>query len=365
VPELPVATLMGILGALAGLVIGFVARRLKFCTLSSIESALYGNNWVQARSWGLAIAVAILSTHLLDHYGFIQIGESFHLSPRIAIAGPIVGGIMFGMGMAAVGTCGFGAVLRSAGGDMRAAMVLITVAVFGYMTMRGIIGVMRMAVIEPFTIPLEEGYDASFAALTAQFLGGEIADFRLVTAIVISLLIAVWCLKDRKFRSNPAAVAGGTIVGLIVAFGWFSTGYIGADDFDPQPLRSLGFVSPSAESLVYLMTFTGATIEFGIGATFGTVAGGFLAAISRRQFRLEAFDDPREMLRHLIGAAMMGIGGVTAIGCTVGQGLSGVSTLAIPSFVALASIIVGAIIGLKLLMHGGLIMSVRTFLHGE
>ena len=118
--DLPIPTLMGLLGAFAGLVLGYVARRLRFCTLSAVESALYGDNWIQARMWALAIAVAVMATHLLASVQLIDLTQSFHLLPRLALAGPIIGGILFGMGMASVGTCGFGALLRAGGGDLGA-----------------------------------------------------------------------------------------------------------------------------------------------------------------------------------------------------------------------------------------------------
>ncbi len=364
IEEMSVPSLMGWGGGLIGLALGYVARARRFCTLSAIESALYGDSWVQARMWALAIAVAALGVHLLHAGGVIALTETFHLLPRIAWLGPLAGGVLFGLGMAAVGTCGFGALLRAAGGDLRAIVVLLVIAVSGYMTMRGLFGVARVALVDAATIPLSAGWDASAAALLGWITGADGPVARLPLAALLALALAAWAFRDRTFRANAAAWASALAVGLLVTGGWALTGTLGADPFDPQALISLRFIAPLGESLVYLMTYTGAVIDFGIASIFGVLLGGYLAALRHGECRLEAFDDAREMRRHLIGGVFMGVGGVTAMGCTIGQGITGVSTLALPSFLALGGIVLGAVGGLKLLMLGGLSVPFATALRG-
>ena len=140
----------------------------------------------------------------------------------------------------------------------------------------------------------------------------------------------------------------------MVPLGWWLTGVLGFDDFEPTALSSFSFVSPAGDSIQYLMTYTGATINFGIATVGGVIIGSFLVAIISGSFYIEAFNDKEDMKRHLLGAAIMGVGGVLALGCTVGQGITGMSTLALGSVISLISIIVGALIGFKYLEEGTL-----------
>jgi len=139
---------------------------------------------------------------------------------------------------------------------------------------------------------------------------------------------------------------------LLVPVAWYVTGVIGFDDFEPTPLASFTFVAPVGESIQYLMTFTGSTINFGIAVIGGIIIGSFIAAKSSGEFRVEAFTDADDMVRHMVGGSIMGIGGVMALGCTVGQGITGMSTLAIGSVLALLSILFGGYFGMKYLEDG-------------
>lgn len=349
--DIPISQLVAGLGALVGIWLGFTARALRFCTLSAVETAYFGENWVQIRMWVFAIAVAAAGTLVLVETDTIDISETVHLLPRFAILGPVLGGLLFGLGMAAVGTCSFGAILRASGGDLRGLIVVLVVGIVGYMTIRGFLAPLRIAFVEPAAIPLGGGLNATAGSLVGS-IAKEISAAPTIAAIVAILGLAAWCLKDGEFRGNARAVIGATSVGLAVIAGWYVTGYVGADDFDPQPTESVTFVAASSSSLIFLMTYTGSSISFPIGLFFGVLIGGAIAAWRNNEMRLEAFDDPREMRRHIIGAVLMGIGGVLAMGCSLGQGLTGVSTLALPSFLALLSMWAGAVIGLRILIYG-------------
>ncbi len=347
-----VATSVALGGAVLGIILGFVARWTRFCTLSAVETAIYGDNTVQIRMWVFAIAIAAAGTALIVHGGLVDISETVHLLPRFAIAGPVLGGLMFGLGMAAVGTCGFGSVLRAGGGDLRGLVVVLVIGVPGYMTLRGIFALPRLAYVETLSLPLPIGTNATLGSLLVDVAGLGFPSLKLPIALGASMLLALWCLAGRDFRTNGKALAGSAVVGLTVIGGWFVTGWIGGDEFNPQPVESLSFVAAAGATVIYLMTFTGATVTFGVGLFIGVLAGSFLAAWKFDELRLDAFDDPREMRRHLSGAVLMGVGGVLSMGCSIGQGLTGVSTLALPSFLALLSIWAGAALGLRLLFSG-------------
>ena len=350
--DLPVWTLVAFLGGIIGLVLGFTARYTRFCTLSAVETALYGSNWQQMRMWLLAIAVAALGTALLIDRGLVDLSETAHYLPRFALAGPILGGLLFGLGMAAVGTCGFGSILRAGGGDLRGAFTVLIIGVVGYITIRGFLAVPRLTLIEPLSIPLATGETATAASLIALWAGWDHGDIQLPVAIAACLAMILWCFSSKAFRRNGTMVLGGVTVGLAVVAGWYATGYIGADDFDPQPVESISFVAAAGSTVIYLMTYTGATVSFPVGLFAGVLVGSFFAAWIKHEIRLEGFDEPREMRRHLVGAVLMGSGGVLSMGCSIGQGLSGVSTLALPSFLALISMWIGAAVGLHILIHG-------------
>ena len=343
-----VAALCGLLG---GAVMGFAARVGRFCTLQAFEDAYFGGDYRRLRAWALAIAVALLTTQSAAVAGLVDLDESIYHNPAFSWLSAILGGLLFGVGMALVGTCGFGTLARIGGGDLRAVVAFLVIGVSAYAAMAGITGLVRENVFDVVTVDLTAIGGASINAVLDNALGMSTGPF---WGYVLAATLAFWALKDAFFRATPRLVAAGLAVGAAVGFGWFATGYIAADPFDPQRLESYTFVRPLGTTIVYVMTFSGATIDFGIGAVFGVVGGAFAGSIYRRDFRWEACDDARELRRHLIGAFLMGTGGVLAMGCTIGQGISGAATLAISAPVVMAAIAVGARLGLAWLMEGSI-----------
>lgn len=350
-PELPIPMLMAGLGFAIGAAFGATARLAEFCTLGAIADAFLAADRRRLRSWLLAIAVAALASQAMDAAGWIDLRQSIYLTAELPWLGAGLGGLCFGFGMALVGTCGYGALIRLGGGDLRYLVVAVVLGVAAYMTLGGILGVFRVGVIEATN--LELGTDSQgLVDLVAGATGLSAAGLRWPVAGVVVAGLLLYCFADPGFRRSRPAVIGGAVMGLLVAAGWFATGVLGADDFDPAPLRSLTFVTPVGDALLYLMTFTGSTIDFGIGSVAGVIVGSFLANGAKGTLRLEGFDGRRELLRHLCGATLMGFGGVTALGCTVGQGITAISTLALSGPLALAAIFLGAYLGLRFLETG-------------
>lgn len=343
--DLTVPALMALLGICGGAVLGAAARGAQMCTLGAIEDASLGGNFTRAKSWALTLAIAVAGSQALDFFGIVDLHQSAYLGARLGLVGLVLGGLLFGLGMALVGTCSFGLLVRAAGGDLRAWVSLIIVAATGYMTLAGITGVLRVALIEPLAVDMS-GFHGQGAH---DVLGGGIAAQLAVTLTAITGLL-IFALSGGALLRRAALLAGAAAIGLAIPFGWLATGYIGADPFDPQRVQSFSYVRPVSQTLMYLMTFSGATVSFGVGAVAGALGGAGVVVAWKRQFRWEAFDDQREMRRHLFGAALMGIGGVLALGCTIGQGLSAMSTLSLGAPVALVSIIAGAIVGLRILV---------------
>lgn len=330
-----------------GFVLGYAGRRARFCTLGAIEDATYCRDWTRLRAWALAAACATAATQAMASLGVVDLGRSIYLTKDLGWLGAISGGLMFGFGMALVGTCGYGTLLRLGGGDLRALMAFLVIAVSAYAAMRGFAGMARVALIEPFRVDL--------TAIGGQGLAGPPAGLAAgaMIALVVTALL-VFAFADAALLRRPSLLAGALAIGAAVAFGWWGTGFAGDDPFDPARVESFSFVAPLGETLVFLMTTSGDRADFPEGAVFGVLAGAFIAARRGREFRWEAYDDSREMGRHVVGAALMGIGGVMALGCTVGQGITGVSTLSIGSFLALAGIFAGARAGLYWLIERGI-----------
>ena len=160
--------------------------------------------------------------------------------------------------------------------------------------------------------------------------------------------LVIYAFAAKTFRRSFDSILAGVTIGLIIPAGWYVTGVVGFDDFDPVRLESYTFIAPAGESLMYLMTFTGSTIDFGVAAVGGVILGSFLYAITTGRFRLETFTDRADMLRHIYGGIAMGFGGVLALGCTIGQGITGMSTLALGSLLTLVSIIAGSVVTMRI-----------------
>jgi hypothetical protein len=211
------------------------------------------------------------------------------------------------------------------------------------MTLKGLIAPARIALVQASQTTVNANSLPSWLAT----LGVTEALSRALAAATIVVALILFAFAHPAFRRSPGQIVAGIIVGLLVAGGWLVTGYLGADDFNPVPVTSLTFIAPIADSLQYAMLSTGLTLNFGIATVAGVFAGSLVTALATGRFKLEGYSSPRHMLRSGTGAALMGIGGVMAFGCSIGQGLTGVSTLALGSFVALAGIVLGTAAGLR------------------
>jgi len=254
-----------------------------------------------------------------------------------------LGGLLFGYGMVLSNGCGSRALVLLGRGNLRSFLVVIVLAIAAQMTLKGLIAPARIALVQASQTTVNPN---SLPSLLAT-LGLTESLSRALAAVLIVLALILFAFAHPGFRRSPGQIAAGTIVGLLVAGGWYVTGHLGADDFNPIPVTSLTFIAPIADSLQYAMLSTGLTLNFGIATVAGVFAGSLATALATRRFKLEGYSSPRHMLRSGSGAALMGIGGVMAFGCSIGQGLTGVSTLALGSFVALAGILLGTTAGLR------------------
>lgn len=318
--------------AFIGLVFGFCAQRTAYCTRSAVLDLTRGRDLRALSTWALGFAAAVLAVQLMIHGGMLDARETRFFSTPQSLSGALIGGLIFGCGMVLTRGCVSRLVVLAAGGNLRALFGVLVVAIFGLATYSGIL------------IPLR---DPIAGLLSTNALGGndllQLGGLGGFAGVLIGLAIAVLAAALAVVsRISPLQVAGAILVGLSVAAGWYFTYQISMQVFDPVQIESLSYIRPLALSGEWL--FGGAFTGFDQGLVAGTLVGGFLAALLFRQLRFVWFGEAGapSMLRYAGGAAMMGFGGILAVGCTVGAGLTGGSVLAVSSLVGLASMMVGA-----------------------
>lgn len=353
---LATTTIVGMGGFIIGLLFGAAAQRTNFCTMGAISDVILMGDGRRFRAWLLAIAIAIIGTQALDYAAAFDINKSIYLGNRLGWLGAVVGGGMFGFGMTLTGGCASKTLIRLGAGNLKSLVVMLVLGVVAYMTLRGLIALVRVEIENVSTIDLAARglRNQHIGEMVGALFGLEAKTARIAIAATVAAAFLVYCFAYPNFRRSPPDVVGGIVVGCTVVGGWIVTGIIAADDFNPVQLASITLVAPIGESLVYLMTFTGSTLNFGIAVVGGVIAGSFLMSVATGTFRVESFSDRDDLVRHLAGAALMGAGGILALGCSIGQGITGMSTLSLGSLIAWLSILGGAYVGIKYLEEGSL-----------
>ena len=350
------------LGFALAFVFGAVANKSHFCTMGAISDVVHMGSWGRMRMWLLAIAVAVLGANLLSLMGYVDLSQSIYPRPRFIWLAHIIGGTLFGFGMVLASGCGNRTLVRLGGGSLKSLVVLAFLAISAYMTLKGLFGMARVNWIEPFALDFSALGGQDLPAIAHHVFGASKATFQIAIAAAIAMPLLIFVFKDRDFRRDSDLILGGMVIGALVVAGWYVTGHIGYGE-NPDTLEmiffgtntraaeSFSFVAPVAYSLELLMLWSDSSlaVTFGIAAVAGVILGSFAYAIVTGRFRWESFTNTTDMRHHIVGGILMGFGGVTGLGCTIGQGISGVSTLALGSFVTLFAIIGGAVLAMKYL----------------
>lgn len=362
--EVPVHVLVASAGFALGAVFGVTVHRSNFCMMGAVADLTIAGNATRMRAWLLAIAVAVLATQGLQLLGVVDLGSAFYLSARLLWAGNLLGGLLFGFGMVIACGCPSRSLVNLGTGDLRALVSLTFLAITATMTLHGLTGLARLGLERATALDLAASGLPSqgLVELGAARLGIDPGPLRAAAALLVAGTLLWVALRDAALRRERGYLAGACLVGLSVGAGWVITGVLGADEFEPAALGSLTFVRPVGDALQYLMTFTGSQANFGIGLVGGVLAGAFGSALASGRLHLQAFEDVRDLARYMVGGALMGLGGVSALGCTVGQGITGVSTLALGSLLALVAIIAGGVLGARYLEQGSLAGALRATL---
>lgn len=336
---------------------GAISQKTRFCTMGAVSDIVTMGDWSRMRMWLLAIGVAVLGSAALHAAGLIDLDKSLYRTPNFTWLSYIVGGLLFGIGMVLASGCGSKTLIRIGGGNLKSLVVFVVLGLVAYMTMRGLFASFRVNVLEKAAIDFPAGQDIP-ALLTAAGLAAKTA-FRLAVLVIGGGLIA-FCLANREFRTFDNLL-GGLGIGLAVVAAWYVSGHLGYLAEHPDTLdeaflatnsgrmEALTFVAPQAYTLELLMLWsdTSRQLTFGIASGLGVIVGSGAWALATGNFRWEGFVGLEDTASHLFGAALMGFGGVVAMGCTVGQGISGFSTLALGSIVTFLAIVAGAGVMLK------------------
>ncbi len=340
------------------LIFGAIVHRSQFCTMGAVSDVVVMGSWTRMRQWGMAAGVAMVGFAVLVFAGLVNPAKTLYFSTRWFWLSGAVGGFMFGVGMVLSSGCGSKSLVRVGAGNLKSLVVLLVMATAGFATLKGITAVLRVASVDRVAMEFPAG--ASLPALVANVTGSDGPTTALTLALLVGGGLVAWSLAEREFRQANNLLAGLGIGFVIVAMWWVSArmGYISEH---PETLEeaylatnsgraeALSFVAPVSFALDWLMFFSDKSkvLTLGIVSVAGTVFGSTLSALWSRTFRWEGFANTEDLANHLLGGVLMGVGGITAMGCTVGQGLSGISTLSLTSLVAVSAIIMGSVLALR------------------
>ncbi len=339
-------------------VLGAIMQRTHFCTMGAVSDIVNMGDWARMRMWVLAIGVAMIGFNAMVALGWLDASNSIYAGPRFIWLSALVGGAMFGFGMVLASGCGSKTLVRIGSGNLKSAVVFMVLGLAAFATLKGITAVARVETVDRIATTFATATD--LPTLAAAATGMSKGVLAALIGFVLGGALVAWALARPEGRSADN-ILGGLGVGAVIAATWWVSGRLGHVAEDPntlqeaflatnsQRMESLSFVAPFAYTLDWFLYFSDKSklLTIGIVSVFGVVAGASIYAIATKSFRWEGFRNAGDTGNHLVGGALMGIGGVTALGCTVGQGLSGLSTLSLTSFVAIAAILAGAVAALR------------------
>lgn len=339
-------------GFVLGGLFGAAARLGRFCLLRGLRQWAGGPDEREAgapalQAFALALALALLASQLLAFGSWIDLGQAQVVRTRFAWPAALLGGLLFGTGMALARSCGARALVLVAGGNLRALVSLLCLGLAAQATLTGVLAPLRQWLQGLGQINLSQ----ATLDLQLQAMGLGPGAAMLLAAGLPALLLLAYALRGPALRRSPVQCLSAALIGALVAAGWWITAHVGVDPFEPAPLTSLSFIGPVAEGLLYLQLAVGREAGLGPAMVLGTLAGALLAALATRSLRWEGFESPQRLAASILGGLLMGLGGVLAVGCSIGQGLSGLSTLALASLPACLGIVLGALAVIRLQTH--------------
>jgi len=340
------------------LLFGLIAQKTHFCTMGAVGDILNIGDWSRMRMWALASGVAMLGFNGMAAAQWLDPARTFYTQARVPVLSLATGGLMFGVGMVLASGCGSKTLVRIGGGNLKSLVVFVVMAIAALAAMRGVFGVARVQWLDPVAFNMQGGQHLS--AVLSGAVGVSPAQGALWAGLVLGGGLVLWSVLKPEGRSADVLL-GGLGIGAGAAALWWVSGVLGFVPEHPETLEavvlatnskgmeSFTFVGPVGYALDWLTYFSDKSkvLTLGVVTVPGVILGAWWAAWRGGSFRWESFRGTEDLVNHLLGAVLMGVGGVAAMGCTIGQGLSGVSTLALGSFIALGFIVLGAWLGLK------------------
>lgn len=360
-------------------VMGAVVNKTNFCTMGAVSDIVNIGDTGRMRAWLFAIAIAILGVVVLSLAGMVNVKQAFppYTGSLLVWAENILGGLLFGIGMTLASGCGNKCLIRIGGGNLKSVLVFAVIAIIAYFMMypfpgtdQTLMSVIFFDWIRPLAINLKSGQDLGSLIAGAQ----NAATVNAVIGTLLGLALLVFVFKSSDFRKLDN-VLGGLVVGAAVLGGWYISSNLNidldgeaysmpkymqeweflADSTDNRPAetrqlspQSYTFINPMGQTYNYVTNgFNYKILSFGIMGVLGIILGSLFWSLISKGFRIEWFANWRDFFNHFIGAILMGFGGILALGCTIGQGVTGVSTLALGSFLAFGSIVLGSALTMK------------------
>jgi len=362
------------------IILGAIVNKTNFCTMGAVSDMVNMSDYGRFRAWMLAIAVALIGVSVLEYLGMVNIDDAFppYRQTSLIYIENILGGILFGIGMTYASGCGNKTLIRIGGGNIKSVMVFLVIALIAwYMTSpfpnsdKTLYSVLFYDWVSPMAVTLDTQQDIG------AILGGEDpATMRLIAGLVVAAGLLFYIFKSAEFRASRDNLTSGIAIGLIILSAWYISSNIAVNAYDEQYTlseyygewemladsnegkpasgrtlspQSYTFINPIGQTYGYTTSgFDSSMLTFGLMSVFGVILGSLLWSLVSRSFRIEWFHDFRDFLNHFIGAILMGFGGVLALGCTIGQGITGMSTLALGSILTLVSIIFGSALTMKI-----------------
>jgi uncharacterized membrane protein YedE/YeeE len=341
-----------------GVAFGAVAQRAHFCTMGALSDIFSMGDWTRLRMWALAVGVAVLGFNGMVLLGWVEAADSVYARPQLIWLSNLVGGLLFGFGMVLASGCGSKTLVRLGGGSLKALVVFCVLGIASYATLRGLTAVWRVATVDTVMLQLPVAQD--LPTLLSHYAGLPRATAVLLLGGGLGFGLVGWVLYRPEGRSADTLL-GGIGIGAVIVAAWWVSGVLGhlaehpvtlEESFlatNTRSMESFTFVAPIAYTIDWFILFSDSSkvLTYGIASVIGVVVGSAVVALATGNFRWEGFASTEDTANHVVGAVLMGIGGVTAFGCTVGQGLSGLSTLSLGSFIAVAGIVGGAMLALR------------------
>ena len=369
---------------LISVILGAIVNKTNFCTMGAVSDMVNIGDYSRLRAWILAIAVATLGVSIFEFMELVNVTETFpgYRGSQLIFVENILGGFLFGIGMTFASGCGNKTLIRIGGGNIKSILVFIIIALIAYyMTNpfpdsdKTLYSVLFYDWVNPLAVSLDSNQD--IGALISKLINSENSQtLRLIAGLVVASGMLFYVFKAADFRNSKDNILAGVIIGLIILAAWFTSSNITilvednhyslsdyyaewdmlAEDDEGKPVtgralsaQSFTFINPIGQTYGYIKgAFNSALLTFGLISVFGVILGSFLWSLINRSFRVEWFVDFKDFLNHFIGAILMGFGGVLALGCTIGQGITGMSTLALGSILTFISIIFGSALTMKI-----------------